>query len=132
MKTKSGIILPDNYQFYVKPTELEISQRKLEGYQKLAKIRQWGIKYPTRFMSEFIGVELLDSQEYTFMMSWITPFVLWLESRSAGKTTKLALFAMVRGLLADLPYRIYICSGTADQSQETFRKIEDIALKNIR
>ena len=131
MKTKSGIILPDNYQFYVKPTELEISQRKLEGYQKLAKIRQWGIKYPTRFMSEFIGVELLDSQEYTFMMSWITPFVLWLESRSAGKTTKLALFAMVRGLLADLPYRIYICSGTADQSQETFRKIEDIALKNI-
>lgn len=131
MKTESGIILPDNYQFYVKPTELEISQRKLEGYQKLAKIRQWGIKYPTRFMSEFIGVELLDSQEYTFMMSWITPFVLWLESRSAGKTTKLALFAMVRGLLADLPYRIYICSGTADQSQETFRKIEDIALKNI-
>ncbi len=131
MKTESGIILPDNYQFYVKSTELEISQRKLEGYQKLAKIRQWGIKYPTRFMSEFIGVELLDSQEYTFMMSWITPFVLWLESRSAGKTTKLALFAMVRGLLADLPYRIYICSGTADQSQETFRKIEDIALKNI-
>ena len=82
-------------------------------------------------MSEFIGVELLDSQEYTFMMSWITPFVLWLESRSAGKTTKLALFSMVRGLLADLPYIIYICSGTADQSQETFRKIEDIALKNI-
>ena len=26
MKTESGIILPDNYQFYVKPTELEISQ----------------------------------------------------------------------------------------------------------
>ena len=44
MKTESGIILPDNYQFYVKSTELEISQRKLEGYQKLAKIRQWGIK----------------------------------------------------------------------------------------
>lgn len=77
MKTESGIILPDNYQFYVKPTELEISQRKLEGYQKLAKIRQWGIKYPTRFMSEFIGVELLDSQEYTFMMSWINVFIIY-------------------------------------------------------
>ena len=24
MKTESGIILPDNYQFYVKSTELEI------------------------------------------------------------------------------------------------------------
>ena len=131
MTQESKLILPKDYQFYVKPTELDISQRKLEGYKKLADIRQWGIRYPTRFMSEFIGVELLDSQEYTFMMSWITPFVLWLESRSAGKTTKLALFAMVRGLLADSPYRIYICSGTADQSQETFRKIEDIALKNI-
>ena len=130
MITESGIILPDNYQIYVKPTERDISQRKLEGYKKFAEIRQWGLRYPTKFLSEFVGVELLDSQEYTFMMSWTRPFVLWLESRSAGKTTKLALFAMTRGLLLN-NYRIYICSGTADQSQETFRKIEDIALKNI-
>lgn len=64
------------------------------------------------------------------MMSWTRPYVLWLESRNAGKTTKLALYAMLRGLLHN-NYRIYICSGTADQSQETFRKIEDIAMKNI-
>lgn len=271
VRTKSGIILPNDYQIYVKPTELEISQRKLDNYKKLAKIRQWGLRYPTRFLSEFIGVDLLDPQEYAFMMSWTRPFVLWLESRSAGKalyvdtriptpdgdkkmadlkvgdyvyslnyeptkvvytspiflgndcyeigfddgevikcdanhlwlvsndraeidilkaselyrsfddalyyvpnadiyegikrityiekiqslptrciqvdhksqlylcgenntvthnTTMLALFAMLRGLLFN-NYRIYICSGTADQSQETFRKIEDIALKNI-
>ena len=270
VKTESGIILPSDYQIYVKPTELEISQRKLENYKKLAKIRQWGIRYPTRFLSEFVGVDLLDPQEYAFMMSWTRPYVLWLESRSAGKalyvdtniptpdgdktmadlrvgdyvyslnneptrvmytspiflgndcfeiefedgerikcdadhlwcvkkngldfnivntrdlfknfndsiysipdvdgidekrmltikkiptiptkciqvdnksqlylcgenktvthnTTMLALFAILRGLLFN-NYRIYICSGTADQSQETFRKIEDIAMKNI-
>lgn len=129
-ETKSGILLPNNYQIYVKPTEREISQRKLESYQKLAEIKQWGLRYPTKFLSEFVGVDLLDSQEYTFMMSWTRPYVLWLESRNAGKTTKLALYAMLRGLLHN-NYRIYICSGTADQSQETFRKIEDIAMKNI-
>nr|MDB6475500.1 hypothetical protein [Blautia wexlerae] len=93
-------------------------------------IKLRGLRYPTKFLSEFVGVDLLDSQEYTFMMSWTRPYVLWLESRNAGKTTKLALYAMLRGLLHN-NYRIYICSGTADQSQETFRKIEDIAMKNI-
>lgn len=130
LETDSGILLPNNYQIYVKPTEREISQRKLESYQKLAEIKQWGLRYPTKFLSEFVGVDLLDSQEYTFMMSWTRPYVLWLESRNVGKTTKLALYAMLRGLLHN-NYRIYICSGTADQSQETFRKIEDIAMKNI-
>ena len=128
--TDSGIMIPKDYEIYVKPTEFQISERKLEGYKKLAEIRQFGIKYPTKFMKEFIGVELLDAQEYTFMNSWTKPFVLWLESRAAGKTTLLALFSMVKGLIFN-NYRTYICSGTADQSQETFKKIEDIALKNI-
>ena len=128
--TDSGIMIPKDYEIYVKPTEFQISERKLEGYKKLAEIRQFGIKYPTKFMKEFIGVELLDAQEYTFMNSWTKPFVLWLESRAAGKTTLLALFTIIKGLLFN-NYRTYICSGTADQSQETFKKIEDIALKNI-
>lgn len=128
--TSSGILIPNNYEIYVKPTEQQISQRKLESYQKLAEIKQWGLKNPTKYMKEFLGIELLDAQEYTFMNSWTKPFVLWLESRAAGKTTLLAFFSMVKGLLLN-NYRIYICSGTADQSQETFKKIEDIALKNI-
>ena len=128
--TESGILIPKDYQIYVKPTEQQISERKLNSYKRLAEIKQWGIKNPTKFMKEFIGVELLDAQEYTFMNSWTKPFVLWLESRAAGKTTLLALYSMVKGLLFN-NYRIYICSGTADQSQETFKKIEDIAKKNI-
>lgn len=128
--TDSGILIPKDYQIYVKPTEQQISERKLNSYKRLAEIKQWGIKNPTKFMKQFIGVELLDAQEYTFMNSWTKPFVLWLESRAAGKTTLLALYSMVKGLLFN-NYRVYICSGTADQSQETFKKIEDIAKKNI-
>lgn len=126
----SNLLLPNDYIIYTKPTQLEISQTKLATYKKLTEIKQWGIRNPTKFLAEFLGVELLDSQEYVFMNSWTKPFVLWLESRAAGKTTMLALFSMTKGLLFN-NYRIYICSGTADQSQETFKKIEDIAFKRI-
>ena len=34
------LILPKNYSIYIKPSENEISQRKLESYQKLAEIKQ--------------------------------------------------------------------------------------------
>ena len=129
METNSSILLP-NYEIYVKPSNQDISRRKLEGFKKLAEIKQWGIKNPTKFLKEFIGVELLDAQEYIFMNSWTKPYAMWTCSRALGKTTLLALFAMTRGMLFN-NYRIYICSGTADQSQETFKKIEDIALKNI-
>ena len=43
IETESGILIPSDYHIYVKPTEREISQRKLEGYKKLAEIRQWGL-----------------------------------------------------------------------------------------
>jgi len=77
-----------------------------------------------------LGVELLDAQEYVFMNSWYRPYCLWLESRGAGKSTMLALYFMTKGMLFN-NYWAYICSGNADQAQETFRKIEDIAKKNI-
>ena len=84
-KTSSGIYVPTHYNYFVKPTEYEMSVRKLEYYKQLAEIKSWGIRNPTKFLKEFCGVELLDSQEYIFMNSWSTPFVLWLESRNAGK-----------------------------------------------
>lgn len=45
-------------------------------------------------------------------------------------STMLALYFMTKGMLFN-NYWAYICSGNADQAQETFRKIEDIAKKNI-
>lgn len=78
-------VLPSNYEIYIKPSDLEVSQRKMEGYRKLAEIKRWGLNNPTKFMSEILGVELLDNQTYVFMNSWHRKYVLWAESRAAGK-----------------------------------------------
>ena len=85
----NGIFIPKDYTVYVKPTERDISERKLNSYKKYSEIKQWGIKNPTKFLKEFIGIELLDEQEYVFMNSWTKPFALWLESRNAGKALAL-------------------------------------------
>lgn len=66
-----------------------LSERKLEGYLKLAEIIQWGRKYPVRFVEEVLGIQLLDFQKYVFMNSWTKPFVLWVMSRNAGKALAL-------------------------------------------
>ena len=67
----------------------EISQRKLETYDKYSKVIQWGRAYPVEFASRFMGIELLDMQKYAFYNSWSRDFVLWLESRNAGKALDL-------------------------------------------
>lgn len=34
-----------------------LSERRLEGYLKLAKIVQWGRKYPVRYVEHILGIE---------------------------------------------------------------------------
>ena len=51
------------------PSQKEISQRKLETYDKYPKIIQWGRAYPVEFTSRFMGIELLDMQKYAFYNS---------------------------------------------------------------
>ena len=123
-------IIPSGYTIFVKPTDLEISQRKYEGYKKYAEILQWGRRNPIAFAERFFGIQLLDNQKFVFMKSWITPYSLWTESRAAGKTTMAAIFIETKSTLFP-NYNSVICSGTAAQSIETFRKLEDIAKKNI-
>ena len=129
-QTDSGIWIPDTPTIFVKPTEEIISQRKLEGMQKLSEIKQWGLRNPTKFMERFIGVDLLDVQNYTFMNSWDKMYALWLCTRNYGKSTLLALYYMTRGMLLN-NCRCYICAGTSDQSIETFEKIVSIAKNEI-
>lgn len=88
-QTPNKTIWTPDYEIYIPSNEAVITQRKLEGLKKLAEIKQWGIRNPTKFMKQFIGVDLLDSQEYVFMNSWNKPFCLWLESRGAGKALDL-------------------------------------------
>ena len=63
-------------------------------------------------------------------MSWVTPFNVWCQSRSSGKTTLFAPFIMTKSMLVP-NYQTYIISGIGSQSQETFLKIEKIAKKEI-
>lgn len=113
-----------------KPSQKEISQRKLETYDKYSKIIQWGRAYPVEFTSRFMGIELLDMQKYAFYNSWSRDFVLWLESRNAGKTTKLAVYTMTRSLL--FPFHVtYFLGNTGDQAKEVYKKVEKIAKKEI-
>ncbi len=107
-----------------------MSQRKIDGYLKLAEIIQWGRAHPVKFIELFFGIELLDYQKYVTTMSWTTPFSLWLMGRSSGKTTLAAPFIMAKTLL--IPnFNVYIMAGVGSQSQEAFLKIENIAKKNI-
>ena len=129
-QTDSGIWVPDTPTIFVKPTEEIISQRKMEGMQKLSEIKQWGLRNPTKFMERFIGVDLLDVQTYTFMNSWDKMYALWLCTRNYGKSTLPALYYMTRGMLLN-NCRCYICAGTSDQSIETFEKIVSIAKNEI-
>ena len=90
IKTESGLWVPDkNISYFVKPTDKIISQRKLEGLKALAEIKQWGLRNPTKFMERFIGVQLLDVQNYTFMNSWNKMYALWLCTRNYGKALSL-------------------------------------------
>lgn len=107
-----------------------MSQRKIDGYLKLANIINWGRQNPIRFVERFFGMELLDYQKYVFMQSWVTPYVLWCMGRSSGKTTLGSPFIMAKSLL--IPnFQAYILAGVGSQSQEMFMKIEKIAKREI-
>lgn len=121
---------PKNFTFFTKPTYYDISEMKLEGMKKLSEIIQWGRKCPVKFCERFYGIEFLDYQKYVFMMSWITPNVVWCMSRSAGKTTLGSPFLMAKTML--LPkFEAYILSSTGSQSIGMMKKIESIAKKEI-
>lgn len=86
IQNNEGIWLPNkDITVFTKPSDKIISQRKMEGLQKLAEIKQWGLRNPTKFMERFIGVELLDVQNYVFMSSWNKMYALWLCTRNFGK-----------------------------------------------
>jgi len=124
------VLIPKNYYVFNKPTDLEISQKKYDSYKRFCEIIQAGRKNPVWFAETFLGVTLLDNQKYVFMRSWNTQFCIWLESRAIGKTTLGAIFLMSKCLLFN-DYKSVISSGTAAQSIETYKKIEDIAKNNI-
>lgn len=117
-------------EIYSPMTNKEFSQKKLEAYDKMAKITQWGRKHPVKFCQIFFGLQLIDYQAYCFMKTWTAQFALWAECRGAGKDTLAAAYFMTRLVLIP-SYSVYISSNTYAQSVESFNKLRDIALKRI-
>lgn len=129
-KTSSGIFIPKNYSVFVKPTERNMSQRKLENMKRMAEIKKYYQNNPVLFVKDFFGVEMLDAQAYIFTRTWNTPKSLWVCSRGLGKSTMTCLLLMAKGMLFN-NYWSYIASGSGDQANQTFTTLENIAKKNI-
>lgn len=70
---------------YSKSSKKELSQRKLEAYERYCKVIDWGRKDPVEFIRRFMKIELLDIQKYAIYQSWNRDFIIWLECRNAGK-----------------------------------------------
>jgi hypothetical protein len=64
------------------------------------------------------------------MNSWTTPFCVWCQCRSSGKSTLGSPFIMTKSLL--IPnFQGYLLAGDGSQSKELFSKIEKIAKREI-
>lgn len=59
----------------IRSTEKELSQRKLETYDRYSRVIRWGRAYPVEFASRFYGIELLDLQKYAIANSWTREFI---------------------------------------------------------
>lgn len=77
-------------EWYVKTTKKELTQRKKESLLKWNEIVSWGRRSPYQFMSTILGIDLLDYQTFCFTNSFDKQFIMWLMSRSAGKSTLVA------------------------------------------
>ena len=130
LKQNNNIILPDDYRVFIKPNDYSMSQRKLERYEQIAKIKAYYQRNPVKFMQEVLGAELFDAQAYCVQMSWNKPYVLWVCSRGFGKSSITDLILMTKGMLFN-NYWSYIASGSGDQAIQTFKTLENIANKNI-
>lgn len=124
------LILPLGYKAFSKPVDLAMSQRKLDRYLQIAKIKAYYQRNPIKFMKDVLGAELFDAQAYCIQMSWDKPYVLWVCSRGYGKSTIVDLILMTKGMLYN-NYWSYIASGSGDQAILTFKTLENIANQNI-
>lgn len=124
------IILPSDYNVFIRPNDYSMSQRKLERYEQIAKIKAYYQRNPVKFMQEVLGAELFDAQAYCVQMSWNKPYVLWVCSRGFGKSSITDLILMTKGMLFN-NYWSYIASGSGDQAIQTFKTLENIANRNI-
>lgn len=121
----------DYRDIFVKRQVYPISNKKLEGFQRLNEERLFYQQNPVRFVEDFFQIQLLDSQAYLFQAAWCVKNVLICACRAWGKSFWIDLFIMAKQMLSSDPWNCYIASGTSQQSATTFRKLEDLANDRI-
>ena len=107
-----------------------LSSRKIELYNKNSEIIKFWRRNPVIACEQILGIRLMDSQKYLLQMSWNTPYVLWMCSRNFGKSFLASIIMILKFLLFE-NQKIYIIASSGSQSQECFKKIEDIAMQRI-
>ena len=55
---------------YKNSTEIEVTTRRAEIFEKYNKVIQYGTRNPVWFIEEIFKVPLLDYQKYIIMNSW--------------------------------------------------------------
>ena len=115
---------------YVRPGTYAMSSRKIESLINIAKIQKYYQCNPVRFISDFLGIELLDAQAWIVQRSWNCPNVLVVATRGLGKSTVIDLILMSKGMLFN-NFWSYIASGSGGQAEQTFTTLERLANDNI-
>lgn len=109
------------------------NKKRWSAFQlKIARLDSKTIEFyrenPCIACEELLGIKLFDSQKYILQGAWNTPYALWCCSRNFGKTFIGAVFILLKAILYE-NQAIYIIAPQGHQSKETFKKIEDIVLR---
>ena len=138
MLTQDNIWIPDNYDkdFYqdygvfVKPIVYPLSQRKIDGLLAIAEMQKFFQCNPVQMIDIMFNIELLDGQALMVQRSWFCPNVLYVCTRSYGKSTVIDLETMAKDMCFNNVWT-YIASGSGGQAEETFMTLEKLANDNI-
>ena len=138
MLTQDNIWVPDDYDkdfyqdygIFVKPINYPLSQRKIDGLLEIAKMQKYFQCNPVRMIDTFFNYELFDGQALMVQRSWFTPNVLYVCTRSYGKSTIIDLEIMAKDMAFNNVWT-YIASGSGGQAEETFMTLEKLANDNI-
>lgn len=116
---------------YQNRTDNNITIRDYEAMRRYIKLIQWGRRNPVQFIELVLGITLLDYQKWIIAESWTKEYVVLACSRNSGKTFLLGLFLMARNLLFP-KLKTRIISENWTTCNDSFRKLEDIAMNNIK
>lgn len=111
---------------YNTEAESPLNIRRKESIDKYLKLIQWGRANPTRFIEEVLGIQLMDFQKNIILGTWTADRACWCASRNSGKSFLGSLYMMTRAMLMP-DCHIFIMSNSANQAQQTFQKLENIA-----